>query len=73
MRAAVNIDSGKGAASRSSTIVQGDASAAPTTIEVTATAEGLTPGSFSIPLSVDPSDAVLAVASASVGKADMMR
>jgi hypothetical protein len=72
LRAAVNPDAGKGDASRSSTVLQGDASVAPKTIEVTASAAGLTMGSFTVPLSVDPKDEVLAVAAASVGLADAM-
>ena len=40
------------------------------TIEVTASVEGLTMGSFSVTLSVDAKDEVLALASASVGLAD---
>jgi hypothetical protein len=53
-------------------VLQGDASVAPKTIEVTASAAGLTMGSFTVPLSVDPKDEVLAVAAASVGLADAM-
>ena len=70
LRASVNPDAGKGVASRSSTVLQGDASSAPKTIEVTASASGLTMGSFTVPLSVDPQDEVLEVAAASVGMAD---
>lgn len=70
LRASVNAEAGKGAGSRSSTVLQGPASAAPTSITVTATAPGLKPASFTVPLSVDPKDAVLAVATASVGLAD---
>ena len=44
----INADAGKGAASRSSTVLQGDASAAPKSIEVTASAAGLTMGSFTV-------------------------
>ena len=40
------------------------------TIEVTASVEGLTMGSFSVPLSVDAKDEVLALANARVGLAD---
>ena len=72
MRAAVNQESGKGDASRSSTIMQGDVSGAAKTITVTASAPGLgTSAPFTIPLSIDLSDSVLAVASASVGTADV--
>ena len=38
---------------------------------MTASADGLTMGSFTVPLSIDPKDEVLAVAAASVGLADM--
>lgn len=70
LRASVNSEAGKGVASRSSTVLQGPASAAPTSITVTASSPGLKAASFTIPLSVDPKDAVLAVAEASVGMAD---
>lgn len=70
LRASVNPDAGKGVASRSSSVLQGLASVAPTSITVVASASGLSTGSFAIPLSIEPSDAVLAVASASVGMAD---
>ena len=40
---------------------------------MTASAEGLPPATFSVPLSTDPADAVLAVAAASVGLADTGR
>ena len=70
LRASVNAEAGKGQASRSSTVLLGDASAAPKTIEVTASADGLTQGSWTVPLSIDPKDEVLAVASTSVGLAD---
>ena len=70
LRAQVNVDAGLGAAARSSTILQGPASGAPTSITVQASAPGLAPVSFSIPLSVDPADSVLAVAAASVASAD---
>jgi hypothetical protein len=69
LRAAVNVDSGK--SPRSSTIMQGDTAAAPTSITVTATAAGMAPATFAIPLSVDPADSVLAVASASLKLADI--
>ena len=71
LRASVNKEASKGEASRSSNVLL-DASTAPKMIEVTASADGLTMGTFSVPLSVDPKDAVLAVAEASVGLADMM-
>ena len=48
LRASINADAGKGAAARSSTVLQGDASAAPKSIEVTASAAGLTMGSFTV-------------------------
>ena len=70
LRASVNPDAGKGIASRSSSVMQGPETGAPTSITVVASAPGLSAGSFTIPLSIDPSDAVLAVASASVGMAD---
>ena len=70
LRASVNEEAGKGEASRSSAVLQGPASAGPTSITVSASAPGLRPASFTVPLSVDPKDAVLAVASASVGVAD---
>ena len=53
LRAAVNPEAGKGEASRSSKVLL-DASAAPKTIEVTASADGLTMGTFTVPLSTDP-------------------
>lgn len=70
LRAAVNPDAGKGVASRSSSILQGPATAVPKHITVKASAPGLADASFTIPLSVDPADAVLAVAAASVALAD---
>ena len=70
LRASLNTEAGKGVASRSSSVHQGPASAAPTSITVSASAVGLKGASFKIPLSVDPKDAVLAVATASVGLAD---
>ena len=69
LRAIVNPDSG--AAPRSSKILQGPASAAPKTITVTASSPGLPSATFTVPLSVDPTDAVLAVASASINLADV--
>lgn len=71
LRAAVNVEAGRGAAGRSSTILLGPAGAAPTNITVTASAPGLPPATFVVPLSVDPADSVLAVAAASVGSADV--
>jgi hypothetical protein len=68
LRAALNLEAGKGTAS---TVLQGAASTAPTSITVTASSPGLKGGSFTIPLSTDPNDSVLAVASASVGLADV--
>ena len=63
--------SGKGKGARSSTVVTGsDLSSVPKSIVVTASADGLTQGTFTVPLSTDPKDAVLAVAAASVGVAD---
>jgi hypothetical protein len=68
LRAAVNIESGK--SPRSSTILQGAAMGAPTSITITAkSAVGV--HTLVVPLSVDPADSVLAVASASVGIADV--
>ena len=52
-------------------LTQGPSSAAPTSITVTASAPGLTLASYTIPLSVDLKDSVLAVASASVASADV--
>ena len=69
LRASVNLEAGKSVTSRSSTILVGTARA-PTSISVTATSPGLKAASFTIPLSVDPKDSVLAVAAASVGTAD---
>ena len=71
LRAQVNVEAGLGAAARSSTILQGPSSAAPTSITVTASAPGLAAASFSVPLSVDPADSVLAVAAASVALGDV--
>ena len=73
LRASVNVDSGKGKDSRSSSVVKGADSSFPKSFEVTASAEGLPPATFSVPLSTDPADAVLAVAAASVGLADTGR
>jgi hypothetical protein len=71
LRASINLDAGQGVESRSSSVLQGLASSvAPTSITIEARATGLSAGSFTIPLSIDPRDAVLAVASASVGMAD---
>jgi len=64
--AAVNVDAGEGASSR----VAGPG-APPTAVTVTASAPGLAPGAVTIPLSVDPADAPLAAAAASVGSADL--
>ena len=71
LRAQVNVEAGRGAAARSSTILQGAASGAPTSITVQASAPGLAPVSFVVPLSVDPADSVLAVAAASIASADI--
>ena len=60
--AAVNLDAGRG---DSSAIAQGDAPP-PASFTVTATADGIAAGSATVSLSVDPEDAVLAVAAASV-------
>ena len=60
--AAVNLDAGRG---ESSAVVQGDVPP-PASFTVTATADGLAAGSATVALSVDPEDAVLAVAAASV-------
>lgn len=65
---AVNADAGKSA--ESSTVLAGGATP-PTALTVTATVPGLASGSVTIALSVDPADAVLAVAARSVGVADM--
>ena len=73
LRASVNVDSGKGKDSRSSSVVKGADSSFPKSFEVTASSEGLPPATFSVPLSTDPADAVLAVAAASVGSADTGR
>lgn len=70
LRAQVNVEAGLGAAARSSTILQGPASGAPTSITVSASAPGLAAATFTIPLSVDPKDSVLAVAAASIASAD---
>ena len=69
LRAAVNVEAGL--APRCSTFLQGPASGAPTSITVTATAPGLPPATFVIPLSTDPADEVLAVAAANVNVADI--
>jgi len=66
LEALLNPEAGKGP--DSATIVQGDVPPA-AFFTVTATAPGLPPASINVPLSVDPSDAVLAVAAASVGSA----
>ena len=71
LRALVNVDAGNGALSRASSILQGPASGAPTSITVTATAPGLATATITIPLSIDPKDSVLAVASASIASADL--
>ena len=69
LRALVNPDAGR--AARSSAVLLGPAASAPTSVTVTATAAGLAaPATFTIPLSVDPKDSVLAVAAASIGSAD---
>jgi len=68
LRATVNVDAGR--APRSSTILQGSAAAAPSSITVSASAPGLQTASFTIPLSIDVKDSVLAVAAASVSSAD---
>jgi len=65
--ASLNVEAGKGPAT--SAILQGPNGGAPTTITVTASSPGLTGASFTIPLSVDPADSVLAVAAASVASA----
>ena len=70
LRAQVNREAGMGAASRSSSILQGPASGAPTSITVQASAPGLAAASFTIPLSIDVQDSVLAVAAASIASAD---
>ena len=70
LRAQVNVEAGLGAAARSSTILQGPASSAPTSITVTASAPGLAAATFTIPLSVDPADEVLAVAARSIALGD---
>jgi hypothetical protein len=69
LQAKVNVEAGL--RPRSSSIFQGDPSGAPTSITVTASAPGLSTATFVIPLSVDPADSVLAVATASVGVADI--
>lgn len=58
-----------GTSPMSSTILQGPSSAAPTSITVSASAPGLPTATIVIPLSVDPADSVLAVATASVAQA----
>ena len=67
--ATVNVDAGKGAGT--STILVGDDTAAPTAIVLSASSPGLKPAQITIRLSVDPSDAVLAVAERSVAAADI--
>ena len=69
LRAQVNTEAGL--APRSSAILQGPSSAAPTSVVVTASAPGLASATYVIPLSVDVKDAVLAVAAASIGSADI--
>ena len=67
-RIAMEVDAGKGHRSSSSMPLGGTP---PRALTVTATARGLPPASLDIPLSVDPKDAPLAVAAASVGTADL--
>ena len=51
--------SGKGKGARSSTVVTGsDLSSVPKSIVVTASADGVTQGTFTVPLSTDPKDNV---------------
>jgi hypothetical protein len=71
LRAQVNVEAGLGAGARSSTILQGPASGAPTSITVSASAPGLAAASFVVPLSVDPADSVLAVAARSIAQGDI--
>ena len=66
--AAVNTDAGQGNAS-SAVLPPGQSP--PTTATLTASAAGLTPGRVSLPLSVSPADAPLAVAAANVDHADV--
>ena len=68
LRAQVNVDAGL--APRCSAVLQGPASGAPASITVSASAPGLAAATFTIPLSVDPADSVLAVAAASVASGD---
>lgn len=67
-RIAMEVDAGRGGRSSSSMPVGGTP---PRAITVTASAPGLPPATLDIPLSVDPRDAPLAVAAASVGLADL--
>lgn len=69
LKAAVNVEAGL--APSSSSVWLGPAASAPTSITVTASAPGLPTSTLSIPLSVNPADAVRAVAAASVGTADL--
>lgn len=66
--AAVNVDAG---ASPESSAVLSGATPPPTALIISASAPGLTSGTVTVALSVDPADAVLAVASRSVGVADL--
>jgi hypothetical protein len=66
LRAAVNVDAGRGG--RSSSFLPAGATP-PSVLTVQATSPGLAPARISIPLSVDPADAVMAVAAASVASA----
>lgn len=68
LRAAVNVDAGVGPGS--SAVWTGAVPPPLTPITVSASAAGLASGSISVAVSVDPRDAVLAVAAASVGLAD---
>ena len=67
--ALVNPDAGKG--NGTATILVGPSAAAPTEIVLAASAPGLAPVTIVIPLSVDPADAPLAVATRSVAQADI--
>ena len=71
LRARVNVEAGAGAAGRASAIFLGPAAGAPTNFTVTASAPGLPTATYVVPLSVDPADAVLAVAARSVAAADV--
>ena len=68
LRASIDVEAGRGP--RSSGVLPPGA-APPAALLVTASAPGLPPASVSIPLSVDPADAPLAVARSSVGAADL--